>query len=167
MLGDLVAVALLNGTSEKVGVYALDFSENPEIISEGMQVSLVGAGRTAIESLKPAIASTSVPTEFPPELHPRMGYLSEPKTVCHIPLVSRARALGLLAVGRTVKHPYDPDEIEFLTHVAGQIAIAIENALAYEEITRLKDRLSEEKHYLEEEIRSEMGFEQSSGTARH
>jgi formate hydrogenlyase transcriptional activator len=165
MLGDLVSVALLDGASEKVGVYALDFSENPEIIREGMLVSLVGAGRTAIESLKPAIASTSSLDEFPPELHAKMGYLTEPKTVCHIPLVNRARALGLLAIGRTAKHPYDADEIEFLTQIAGQIAIAIENALAYEEITRLKDRLAEEKLYLEEEIRSEMGFERIIGNS--
>jgi formate hydrogenlyase transcriptional activator len=165
MLGDLVAVALLDGASEKFGVYALDFSENPEIIRESMQVSLVGAGRTAIESLKPAIASTSSLDEFPPELHAQMGYLTEPKTVCHIPLVNRARALGLLAIGRTAKHPYDADEIEFLTQVAGQIAIAIENALAYEEITRLKNKLAEEKLYLEEEFRSEMGFEQIIGSS--
>jgi len=36
-----------------------------------------------------------------------------------------------------------------------QIAIALENALAYQEISDLKDRLAEEKLYLEEEIRSE------------
>jgi formate hydrogenlyase transcriptional activator len=165
MLGDLVSVALLDGASEKFGVYALDFSENLEIISEGMLVSLVGAGRTAIESLKPAIVSTSSRDEFPPELHAQMEFLTEPKTVCHIPLVNRGRALGLLAIGRTARHPYDADEVEFLTQVAGQIAIAIENALAYEEITRLKDRLAEEKLYLEEEIRSEMGFERIIGNS--
>jgi len=87
------------------------------------------------------------------------------KTVCHIPLVNRGRALGLIAVGRTAKRPYDNDEIHFLTQVAGQIAIAIENALVYEELRQLKDRLAEEKLYLEEEFRSEMGFEQIIGSS--
>jgi formate hydrogenlyase transcriptional activator len=77
--------------------------------------------------------------------------------------VNRGRALGLLRVGRTAERPYDADEIQFLTQVAGQIAIAIENALAYEEITRLKNKLAEEKLYLEEEIRSELGFERIIG----
>ena len=41
---------------------------------------------------------------------------------------------------------------------AGQVAIAIENALAYREIAELKDKLAQEKLYLEEEIRSDVGF---------
>ena len=165
MLGDMVCVALLDEASDKIELYALDYSDNPGILSEGMLVNLVGAGRTAIESLKPAIVSTLNLDEFPAELHPQMGFLREPKTVCHIPLVSRGRALGLLAIGRTAEHSYDADEVQFLTQVGGQIAIAIENALAYEEIRRLKDRLAEEKLYLEEEFRSEMGFEQIIGSS--
>ncbi len=46
---------------------------------------------------------------------------------------------------------------------AGQIAIAVDNALAYEEILKLKDKLAQEKVYLEDEIRSEMHFEQIVG----
>jgi len=92
-----------------------------------------------------------------------MALLGEPKTVCHIPLVNRGRALGMLAIGRTAERPYDADEVEFLSQVAGQIAIAIENALAYEEISELRNKLAQEKVYLEEEIRSEMGFEQIIG----
>jgi formate hydrogenlyase transcriptional activator len=42
---------------------------------------------------------------------------------------------------------------------AGQVAIAIENALAYREIAELKDKLAREKLYLEEEIRSTSDFE--------
>src|SRR6202041_1241300 len=54
-------------------------------------------------------------------------------------------------------------DIDFLTRASGQIAIAIENALAYREISELKDKLAQEKVYLEEEFRSEMGFEQIIG----
>ena len=54
-------------------------------------------------------------------------------------------------------------DIDFLVQVANQIAIAIENALAYGEITELKNQLSREKLYLEDEIRSEKGFEEIIG----
>ncbi len=47
----------------------------------------------------------------------------------------------------------------FLTQVANQIAIGVENALAYTEIADLKDRLAQEKLYLEDELRGEMDFE--------
>jgi formate hydrogenlyase transcriptional activator len=61
--------------------------------------------------------------------------------------------------------PFTPSDVEFLTRVSGQIAIALENALAYQEISDLKDRLAEEKLYLEEAIRSEMNFENIIGTS--
>ncbi|HWW17283.1 MAG TPA: sigma 54-interacting transcriptional regulator, partial [Candidatus Saccharimonadales bacterium] len=54
---------------------------------------------------------------------------------------------------------------DFLSRASGQIAIAIENALAYREISELKDKLAQEKLYLEEEFRSEMGFEQIIGNS--
>ncbi|MBV8834067.1 MAG: sigma 54-interacting transcriptional regulator, partial [Acidobacteriaceae bacterium] len=57
------------------------------------------------------------------------------------------------------------EDVGFLSQAAGQIAIAIENALAYREISELKDKLAQEKLYLQEEIRSEMGFEQIVGSS--
>jgi formate hydrogenlyase transcriptional activator len=50
-----------------------------------------------------------------------------------------------------------------LQQVGGQIAIAVENALAFKEIDALKDKLAEEKLYLEEEIRTEFNFEEIIG----
>jgi formate hydrogenlyase transcriptional activator len=165
MLSDLAGIALPDEASGKFRIYALDLPEGPGIVREGMLISSVGAGRTAFETLKPTIANTSNPDDFSPEEQAHNSLLTEQKTVCNIPLVSRGRALGILRVGRTAERPYDADEIDFLRLIGGQIAIAIENALAYEEITRLKDKLAEEKLYLEEEFRSEMGFERIIGSS--
>ncbi|HEV7514059.1 MAG TPA: sigma 54-interacting transcriptional regulator, partial [Candidatus Acidoferrum sp.] len=63
------------------------------------------------------------------------------------------------------ENAFSEEDAEFLTVAAGQIAIAVENALAYREISELKDKLAQEKLYLEEEIRSEMNFEQIIGTS--
>jgi formate hydrogenlyase transcriptional activator len=163
MLGEIAAIALPDEASGKLRIYALDLPEGPGIISEGMLISFTGPTRAALEILKPTIANTSNPDDFSPEEQPLNALLTEQKTVCNLPLVSRGRALGILRVGRTAERPYDADEVDFLRLVAGQIAIAIENALAYEEISRLKDKLSEEKLYLEEQIRSDLGFERIIG----
>jgi len=165
MVSDIAGIALPDEASGKFRIYALDLPESPGIIREGMLISFTGAGRTAFETLKPTIASTSNPDDFSPEEQPHNSLLTEQKTVCNIPLVSRGRALGILRVGRTAESPYDADEVDFLRLVAGQIAIAIENALAYEEISKLRDKLAEEKVYLEEQIRSEMGFERIIGNS--
>jgi formate hydrogenlyase transcriptional activator len=78
---------------------------------------------------------------------------------CDVPLISRNRLLGILAVARREENAFDGDEVTFLIQVASQVAIGVENALAYSEIADLKDRLAQEKLYLEEEIRGEMDFE--------
>jgi formate hydrogenlyase transcriptional activator len=59
--------------------------------------------------------------------------------------------------------PFSPRDLEFLSLVANQVAIAVENALAYHEIAELKDRLAQEKVYLEDEIRSELNFDEIVG----
>jgi formate hydrogenlyase transcriptional activator len=58
---------------------------------------------------------------------------------------------------------FSPRDLEFLSLIAKQVAIAVENALAYREIAELKDRLAQEKVYLEDEIRSELNFEEIVG----
>jgi formate hydrogenlyase transcriptional activator len=76
-----------------------------------------------------------------------------------VPLISRHRILGILAVARHEENTFDREEVAFLAQVANQIAIAVENALAYGEIAELKDKLAQEKVYLEDEIRGDLDFE--------
>jgi formate hydrogenlyase transcriptional activator len=87
------------------------------------------------------------------------------KTACFIPLVNHGRALGYMSLGRATEEMFTAEDLEFLRQAAGQIAIAVDNALAYEEILQLKEKLAQEKIYLEEEIRSEMNFEQIVGSS--
>jgi formate hydrogenlyase transcriptional activator len=68
-------------------------------------------------------------------------------------------------LARTTEGTFAQEDVEFLSQAAGPIAIAIENALAFREISELKDKLAQEKLYLEEEIRSEMNFEQIVGNS--
>jgi formate hydrogenlyase transcriptional activator len=82
---------------------------------------------------------------------------------CFLPLISRQRGLGVLGLGSRSEQAFSRDDVEFLTQVANQVAIAVENALAYGQIAELKDKLSQEKLYLEDELRSERNFEEIVG----
>src|SRR6266404_6717241 len=73
---------------------------------------------------------------------------AEVGTVCILPLVSRGRVLGTFGVVKYQDNAFTGD-IEFLTQIANQVAIAVENACAFGEIRELKDQLSKEKLYLE------------------
>jgi formate hydrogenlyase transcriptional activator len=76
-----------------------------------------------------------------------------------VPLLTRGRAIGILHVGSREADRYTGEDAELLQAAGEQIALAIENMLAYEEIARLKARLEEENVYLKEEVRSERGLE--------
>jgi formate hydrogenlyase transcriptional activator len=81
------------------------------------------------------------------------------ESVCALPLISRNRTLGVLTLGSRVENTFSPEDVDFMLRAAGQVAIAIENALAYQEIAELKDKLAQEKLYLEDEIRTTADFE--------
>src|SRR5271157_5132607 len=60
---------------------------------------------------------------------------------CSIPLISRGSALGFLLLGRFDQSGFGQDDIEFLTQVAGQVAMVIDNSLAYGRIAHLTEKL--------------------------
>jgi formate hydrogenlyase transcriptional activator len=98
------------------------------------------------------------PAETPPEMY-RKATAEGLNSFCDVPLISRNRLLGVLAVARREENTFDEDEVAFLIQAANQVAIGVENALAYREIADLKDRLAQEKLYLEDEVRGEIDFE--------
>ena len=82
---------------------------------------------------------------------------------CAVPLTTAQRRLGAMGFGSLQRRTYQETEINFMQQVAKQVAVAVENALAYKEIAELKEKLSKEKLYLEEEIRIEYNFEEIIG----
>jgi formate hydrogenlyase transcriptional activator len=79
-------------------------------------------------------------------------------SLCDLPLTTARQRLGALAFGSRQIAAYDAADLDFLQLVANQVAVAVENALAFDEIESLKDRLQQEKVYLEEEVRTEHDF---------
>jgi len=76
------------------------------------------------------------------------------RSVCSVPLVAGNQIWGALNPSSMIEHAFGPSEVEYLQQVANQIAAALHNAHAYREIAQLKERLTQEKRYLEYEIRS-------------
>jgi len=76
------------------------------------------------------------------------------RSVCSVPLIAGNRIWGALNPSSTMENAFGPSEVEYLQQVANQIAAALQNAHAYREIAQLKERLAQEKRYLESEIRS-------------
>jgi len=82
---------------------------------------------------------------------------------CWVPLVHRGEAIGALAVASRIEGAFGQREAEMLTEIAGHVAMAVSNAVAFRQIAELRDKLSQEKQYLEDEINLENRFEDIVG----
>ena len=161
---DAVTVALPDAASEKFRVFAMDFPHGKGVVKEELLVTPSAAVKKALDTLKPVVVDMRERNELSSDASDIVA-AEGIKAFCNIPLANRGRALGILSILRTTETPFSPGDVDFLSRASGQIAIAIENALAYHEISQLKDKLAQEKLYLEEEIRSEMNFENIIGNS--
>jgi formate hydrogenlyase transcriptional activator len=151
---------------EKLRLYAVDFPEGKGFIQEEMVYAIEGSpSGTAFRTMKPLTLRS-----------PFTGWVDDPiapivqiaireglNSFCFLPLISRNRAIGVLVLGRLRDDAFSDSDVRFLTQVSNQVALAVENALAFREIQELRDQLSKEKLYLEDEIRAELNFAQIVG----
>jgi formate hydrogenlyase transcriptional activator len=87
------------------------------------------------------------------------------QSLCAMPLLSGRRCLGVLFFMAAAAGAYRDLRRALLDQVAGAVAVALDNCLAYEELQRLRDRLARENLYLQEEIRREHPFEELLGSS--
>src|SRR5215217_2774224 len=79
-----------------------------------------------------------------PALHPlnqRLAEMSRTKTLIVVPLKTKDRILGTLTVDRMNEGSLTQDDLELMTTVGRQVAIALDNAAAYQQIEELNEGL--------------------------
>jgi len=157
---DGVGVALPEPGTDRLRLYALDFPANKGIIEEGMLAEDEDASVLAALKTGRAIRVTS--SELPED---HLARAVGVKILCHLPLATQKGVLGVLTLGSMVENAFSDEEIAFLGRVATQVAIAVENSITYREIAELRDQLAQEKLYLEDEIRTELKFEEIIGNS--
>jgi len=154
---DSVGVALPDPESGELQLYVMDYPGHEAMVESGsLSETTEHVFRTgeAMNLAKEQVAAD-----------PRLAALGL-NSLCSLPLLSRGRVLGVLGVGSSREGAFPEDDVSFLGQVANQIAIAVENASAYGEISQLKDRLAQENVYLESEIRNELLFEDIVGKSQ-
>jgi formate hydrogenlyase transcriptional activator len=156
---DGAAITLPGPEDRKLRVYACDFLGSPVEMEAGFEPPLDKRAcvARAFEHGEAAIISRE---ELRAELLPPR---CDVQSLATVPLKGRAGIVGVLALGASRERAFSADDLAFLTQIARPVAIAVENALAYEAVSDLKDKLSLEKLYLEDEIRSELKFEEIVG----
>jgi len=150
---DTAVLTLWHEEKREVDAFALHFSGPPLFSKEQALIRPEGMPTAvAIETGKPVVAYDTDGDRYPSPEFGRfvaMGCKSE----CSVPLITANGTLGTLEIVRTTDELWTNNDVEFLVQVAGQVAIAVENALSYRELSEIKERLATEKLYLEDEIR--------------
>jgi formate hydrogenlyase transcriptional activator len=163
---DYASLALYDDVRHGWRVHALEFPGGKGILQTEHEAPFEGAPasrsvaarrpvvfeRAALERLDSAITRTLLAEGI--------------RLLCCVPLLSGSRVLATLNVGRFKEAAFTESEVELLGQVGAQIALAVENALAYRQIADLKNKLAEEKNYLEDELRTEHNPAEIIGTSR-
>ncbi len=120
---------------------------------------------TAFRTREPVVLDNLPDPSFAPETVRHVTELGM-QSGCWVPLIHRGDAVGVLAVASRLEASFARNDAEMLLQIAGQVAMAVNNALAFRQIAELRDRLRQENQYLESEINLENRYEDIVGDSK-
>lgn len=157
---EFASLALYEAERNRMRIRALDFPSGKGLIREEMTVALDAApSGEAFRRREPLLLSR---TDLEGYSHTAIEAEGLRSALC-LPLVGRNGPIGTLNLASLRDNAFSQEDVDFLRQVADQITIAVENALAFQRIEKQKERLAEEKLYLEDELRAEYGLEEIIG----
>jgi formate hydrogenlyase transcriptional activator len=164
---DYTSVALYNPEADHLRLEALDFpsASNPVSIAPGHIIPFENTPTGMVfRTGRPLMLTRDDFTyeRFPSEIT-RLLIAQGIASLCIVPLRAHGRVLGTLTAASLRDKHFSATDLDLFVQVAHQIAIAMDNALAYRQISELKEKLRQEKLYLEGEMRTEHNFEEIVG----
>jgi formate hydrogenlyase transcriptional activator len=160
---DYASLGLYEPAAQQVRLHALDFPQGKGLLQEEMTFPIEGTpSGEAIVTRKPLIITGANLDRYKTSVS-KLFIAEGLRSGCIVPLITANRIVGTLSLSSLHAGAFTQEDADLLMRVANQVAIAIENALAYQQIAELKNKLADEKLYLEEEIRSEYTFEEIIG----
>ncbi len=163
---DYASLALYDAESHSFRLQALDFPASRGLIRENAVLPVDGSPSGYV--LKTGSPKLFTPADIEALSPEAAKYLFGEglHSFVSLPLVSRQRTLGSLNLGARREDLFSEDDVAMLAQAAGQIAIAVDNALSYRRIEELNAQIAEEKVYLEDEIRTEHQFSEIIGRSK-
>ncbi len=159
---EYTSLCLLEPGTDFFTLRALDYPDGRGTVIDDTRVPVAGSvPGSAIAARRPVVLSYDEIQALPPDTRWRLADVV--RSLLCMPLITRNRPLGTLNVASERDHAFTQEDVDLLTQIGNQIAIALENAQSYGQIAELKDKLAEEKLYLEDEIRTEYNFEEIIG----
>jgi len=163
---EIVGLSLYDPEINQLRAYTYDFPGNRFALEQGTPISLDDSlSGLAFTTGQPIFHGQIDEGRFRSVLSERFRAAGL-KSGGIIPLIAHGRKLGTLGIAGFWETGLTEDQKELLCQVANQVAIAVENAMAFREIEALKNKLASEKLYLEDEIRTQHNFEELIGESQ-
>jgi formate hydrogenlyase transcriptional activator len=138
---DFAGVALYDDETDQLSVHSIDSSQPDKYLVAGKPFAHEGtltglaftSGKTIVRNrFDPEESSWSMAKKF----HDEHGL----RAMCFIPMIWGDRTVGVLNLGCRREDAFSEADVELLTHIAGQVAIAFQNSLNFRRATRATER---------------------------
>ena len=159
---DRAGITLYDSATDHFQIYALETTAPPVSLQRGSDIPRQGSGMGWTFDHRTPLYRPQLPDNrgFFEDAH----FLAEGlRSVVYLPLVTRDRILGTFQIASTIPAGHTEEDIVFLSQVANQLALALDNAQCYDGLRALRDQLHKENVYLQEEIKSTHNFEEIIG----
>ncbi|HCT7984145.1 TPA: formate hydrogenlyase transcriptional activator FlhA [Serratia liquefaciens] len=151
---DAISIVLCVDKTEQVTIYSTHYLQDDVVERQQYSVALAGtlseqvmqSGEMLLLNLKHSDRLAAYERQLFDLWHEQI------QTLCVLPLVFGNKTLGVLKLAQCQPDNFNAANLRVLQQIAERIAIAVDNALAYQEINRLKESLVHENLYLTEQI---------------
>jgi formate hydrogenlyase transcriptional activator len=159
-----VCLSMPDSDLERFTIRGLDFPDSRGFLREGLHIESEGSGPgLAFTTGKPHSYGT-----LPESLNAQVRSINLGEgfqSGCFIPVIAAGQTLAILHMTDRRPSFFSAQDVEFLTKVASQVAIAMENALQYQRLSQSRERLAEENLYLSSEIQAAQQVEHILGSS--
>ncbi len=159
---DFTGFWLIDKESNHFECAVLDFPGGRGFLTDFPASELTEQDLDKIRARKPELWSEQDMQKLPqPFLNPLKA--ESIVSMAFAPLATASGPLGMIAMGSRLPDSFGQEDLDLLSQISSQISLALDNALAYGRLTASKNRLEDERLYLESEIRAEYNFEEIVG----
>lgn len=159
---DFTGVWLINGESKELESALLDFPAGKGLLTDLSPKHLAEKDFNKLRARQPEFWSEADIEKLPSPIAENLKAESI-RSIAITPLVTASGPLGVLAMGCRKPDAFRQEDLDLLSQIGAQSALALENALAYGRLSASHADLEEQRLYLESEIRAEYSFEEIVG----
>jgi formate hydrogenlyase transcriptional activator len=159
---DFTGFWLIDKNSNQLECVVLDFPSGKGSLTAVLKSELSDSDHEKLRAHVLELLSIEEIESLPPRIVEKLKAESI-TSMAIAPMLTASGPLGVMTMGSRQPDNFGQEDLDLLAQISNQIALAVDNAIAYGRVTEARDRLEEERLYLESEIRSEYNFEDIVG----